>query len=95
MTQESAVVGIGEAARLLGWSRDTLRRWADEGVFPAGAIELSPGGHRRFRVEIIQRWAQKRAKWKAKSNCNRSMSGQQQTRHFRQSTRESRQRHES
>ena len=61
MTSEPVALGIGKAARILGWSTDTLRRWANAGVFPQEAIELSPGGHRRFRVEIIREWARIRA----------------------------------
>ena len=61
MEREPNPVGIGEASKILGWSTETLRRWANAGVLPSGAVELSPGGHRRFRVGVIQRWAQERA----------------------------------
>ncbi|MHC4214685.1 MAG: helix-turn-helix domain-containing protein [Planctomycetota bacterium] len=61
MDHEINAVGIGKAAKLLGLSRETLRRWANSGVFPPDAIELSPGGHRRFRIAIIRDWAKARA----------------------------------
>jgi excisionase family DNA binding protein len=35
------LIPIGEAARLLGYSADTLRRWHDEGHMPA---VITPGG---------------------------------------------------
>lgn len=38
-------VGLGEAARLLGITPQTLRRWADRGQI---ASYTTPGGHRRF-----------------------------------------------
>jgi len=62
MDIESTAVSIGKAAEFLGWSKDTLRRWADAGLLPSDAVELSPGGHRRFRIEIIRAWAQARAR---------------------------------
>jgi len=61
MVQKPIAVGIKEAAQILGWSTDTLRRWANAGVLPPDAVELTPGGHRRFHVEVIQKWAQLRA----------------------------------
>lgn len=38
-------LGLGEAARLLGITPQTLRRWADRGQVPS---YTTPGGHRRF-----------------------------------------------
>ena len=38
-------LGLGEAARLLGITPQTLRRWADRGQI---ASYTTPGGHRRF-----------------------------------------------
>lgn len=43
---------IGEAARLLGLSVDTLRRWADAGRI---TVIILPSGHRRFRRDEIER----------------------------------------
>lgn len=46
------VVAIGEAARLLGISQDTLRRWDKSGKLPS---VKSVGGHRlysRFQIEL-------------------------------------------
>ena len=45
-THPDGLIGISEAARTLGVSVDTLRRWdADDKL---AAIRL-PGGHRRYR----------------------------------------------
>lgn len=46
-----ALLTIGETARLLGVSTDTIRRWADEGRIPVVTL---PSGHRRFRPEDIE-----------------------------------------
>ncbi|HXH20916.1 MAG TPA: helix-turn-helix domain-containing protein [Dehalococcoidia bacterium] len=43
-------VSIGEAARLIGVSEPTLRKWTDSGRI---AVFRTPGGHRRYlRSEI-------------------------------------------
>ena len=42
------LISIGEAAEMLGVSISTLRRWDENGRFPA--IE-SQGGHRRFQIQ--------------------------------------------
>ena len=42
---------VHDAARLLGVSLNTLRRWSDSGKL---ACYRSPGGHRRFRLEDVQ-----------------------------------------
>lgn len=44
-------VGIGIAARIKGWSKDTLRREHKAGKIPA---KTTPGGHLRFRVGDLQ-----------------------------------------
>ena len=41
---------IGEAARALGVSVDTIRRWADSGKLP---VIVLPSGHRRFYTEDV------------------------------------------
>ncbi|MGO9883195.1 MAG: MerR family DNA-binding transcriptional regulator, partial [Solirubrobacteraceae bacterium] len=41
-------LSIGEAARVLGVSVRTVRRWHADGVL---AVERTAGGHRRFRLE--------------------------------------------
>jgi len=47
---ENRLIPIGEAAKMLGISIDTLRRWDKKGVFPA---IKSPSGHRYYsRVKI-------------------------------------------
>jgi excisionase family DNA binding protein len=39
-----------EAARVLGVSEASVKRWADSGLLP---MEKTPGGHRRFRPEDL------------------------------------------
>ena len=47
-------LGLKQAAERLGVHPTTLRRWADNGEIPA---LLTPGGHRRFAVSDIERFA--------------------------------------
>lgn len=44
-------LGLGEAARLLGVTANTLRRWTDRGHLPSFT---TPGGHRRFPRAAIE-----------------------------------------
>jgi excisionase family DNA binding protein len=44
-------LGLGEAARLLGITPNTLRRWSDSGHVPSFT---TPGGHRRFARAAIE-----------------------------------------
>lgn len=46
---------LKQAAKKLSVHPTTLRRWADNGKIP---VMVTPGGHRRFAVEIIDRFAQ-------------------------------------
>ena len=48
--EESELVTIGEAARILGVSVDTLRRWERDGKLSASR---TLGGQRRFRRDLI------------------------------------------
>ena len=41
LQRRDRLIPIGDAARLLGYSADTLRRWHDEGHLPA---VITPGG---------------------------------------------------
>jgi putative resolvase len=50
--ERSKVLGITEAAELLGISPTTLRRWVEDGTVKA--VKL-PSGHRRFEVSEIER----------------------------------------
>ena len=45
------LIGIGEAAKLLGVSVTTLRRWEKEGRF---VPEHTTGGHRRYRLSALR-----------------------------------------
>lgn len=47
-------LSLGEAAERLGVHATTLRRWADNGDIP---VMLTPGGHRRFALSDVQRFA--------------------------------------
>jgi len=44
-------IAIGEAARIAGVAKSTLRRWADQGLI---AGERRPSGHRVFRRGDIE-----------------------------------------
>jgi excisionase family DNA binding protein len=45
------LISIGAAAKLLGMSVKTVRRWADDGDLPA---ERTPKGQRRFRRSDVE-----------------------------------------
>lgn len=47
---------LGELARLLGYSREQLRKWADAGALRT-ARAPRPGAHRRVSVEEAERFA--------------------------------------
>ena len=50
LTEPPALLPIGEAARQLGVSVDTLRRWSNAGRMPTITL---PNGQRRYRTEDI------------------------------------------
>jgi excisionase family DNA binding protein len=64
---------VGEAARYLGVSEPTLRKWTDE-----GRIEVfrTPGKHRRYLLETLIRFRDGRenaaARTRAQAESNRS-----------------------
>ena len=47
---EPGLITIGEAARALQVSVDTIRRWADSGKL---RVVVLPSGHRRFYAEDV------------------------------------------
>lgn len=50
-------LSLSAAAKKLNIHPATLRRWADDGAIP---VILTPGGHRRFAVADLERFAQPR-----------------------------------
>lgn len=44
------LVSVSIAARMLGVSVQTMRKYADDGVVP---VQRTPTGHRRFRVADV------------------------------------------
>jgi excisionase family DNA binding protein len=50
----NAYLTPGQAARMLMISPVTLRTWARKGLLP---FVTTPGGHRRFRAEIVEQFA--------------------------------------
>lgn len=51
--QESPLIGGGEAARMLGVSRATLRRWTAKKIIRAA--QRMPGGAYRYSLAEVQR----------------------------------------
>lgn len=49
--QNRKLIGISEAAELLGVHQETLRNWEEDGSLPA---VKTPGGHRRYRRDKIE-----------------------------------------
>lgn len=45
------LITSGDAARILGASTKTVRRWAESGHLP---VVRTPGGHRRFRRSDVE-----------------------------------------
>lgn len=52
MDTENELVTISVASKKLGVSATALRAWHQAGVIPA---VRTPGGHRRFNLEVIRR----------------------------------------
>ena len=52
MENQEVTISIGDAAKELGVSVKTVRRWADAGKL---RFERSPSGHRRFFLTDIKR----------------------------------------
>ncbi len=62
--QLDAWLSLADAAQRLGVHPTTLRRWADTGEIP---VMLTPGGHRRFALTDIDRFAGVRRRQRAAS----------------------------
>lgn len=61
MVEQDKPLSLAEAASRLGVHPTTLRRWADAGHLP---VFVSPGGHRRFRLQDLQDFEEKRRRLK-------------------------------
>jgi len=66
-------LGLGRAARWLGVHPITLRRWADQGQI---AVMLTAGGHRRFALDDLQRFAAERKQQRLTSGLEQSWAEQ-------------------
>ena len=53
LDEEARLLSVSPAARMLGVSPSSLRAWAAEGRVPH---LRTPGGHRRFELEELERW---------------------------------------
>jgi excisionase family DNA binding protein len=70
---ETQWLGLGRAARVLGVHPITLRRWADLGELP---VMLTPGGHRRFALADLQRFAAEHKQLRVTSGLEQSWAEQ-------------------
>ncbi len=59
--RERATLSNAETAAYVGVCERTLKRWWQAGEFPA-PVNLATHGHRRFRLDDVERW--KRGEWK-------------------------------
>jgi len=66
-------LSLREASRRLGVHPTTLRRWADNGDIP---VLLTPGRHRRFSIEDIERFAEQRRRLKVITGLEQMWSDQ-------------------
>lgn len=64
-TNQQPWLGLREAAQRLGVHSTTLRRWADTGQIP---VMVTPGGHRRFAVSDLERFAEERRRLRVASS---------------------------
>ena len=53
MERQREMVGITEAARVLGVHPNTLRKWTDDGIVPHMRL---PSGYRRYRIAELERF---------------------------------------
>ena len=63
-----SMCSTGRAAELLGVTRETIRRWIDDGYFP-NSERVKPGGHYRISRADIDAL---KARWKEKSSRNKT-----------------------
>ncbi len=68
-----------EAARLLGVSEASIKRWADSGILP---MEKTVGGHRRFRSQDVALFRRERQGAAGQHPTIKSPASLEQTEHF-------------
>ena len=68
ISPKQAWVSLRAAAERLGVHPTTLRRWADAGQIP---VMLTPGGHRRFVVDDVDRFAAERRRLRFSAGLER------------------------
>jgi excisionase family DNA binding protein len=73
MSEKSDWLSLREAALRLGVHPTTLRRWADAGEIP---VMLTPGGHRRFAVSDLERFAEERRRLRVMSGLEQMWADQ-------------------
>lgn len=56
-TDQTEWLSLSDASELIGVHPSTLRRWADAGTIPC---TRTPGGHRRFRRVILERYLERK-----------------------------------
>lgn len=61
-------LSLKDAASRLGIHATTLRRWADNGEIP---VMMTPGGHRRFAISDLDRFAEERRRLRIVSGIER------------------------
>lgn len=66
-------LGLKNASEFLGVHPTTLRRWADAGDLP---VLLTPGGHRRFALGDLERFADDRRRLKTMQGLEKIWSDQ-------------------
>ncbi|MBI2644555.1 MerR family DNA-binding transcriptional regulator [Candidatus Uhrbacteria bacterium] len=57
-SKKNEIISIGEAAKILGVSQQTLRRWDEKGFFPS--IRIHPTGNRQYQRQEIAEFIRKK-----------------------------------
>ncbi len=54
LEQSEQLLSVGEAARLIAMSPDSVRRWARSGDLPS--VRVGPSGRYRIRIEDLRKF---------------------------------------